>query len=125
MYGRNGVDKLNVFFAVVLLILGVVSIFVHDTARLVIQVLEAVVFILFLFRFLSKDISRRQKENERFVKLTSSVEKYCRRKYRQLTDKNYKYFKCPKCSATLRVPRHRGNVTVTCPVCRNKFDKKT
>lgn len=125
MYGRNGVDKLNVFLAVVLLCLGIVSVFVRDTARLIIQVIETVVFILFLFRFFSRNISKRQKENDKFVQIITPVRKYFKFKYRQLTDKNFKYFKCPKCSATLRVPRNRGSVTVTCPVCKNKFDKKT
>lgn len=125
MYGRNGVDKLNLFLAILLLILAIISAFLFGTARLVIQLIETVIFALFLFRFLSKNIYKRRAENDKFIKIATPVEKYFKLKYRQLTDKNFKYFKCPKCSATLRVPKHRGSITVTCPVCGNKFDKKT
>jgi hypothetical protein len=125
MYGRYGVDKLNLFLAVVLLVLAVVSAFVTGTARLVIQVIETLIFVLFLFRFLSKNTFKRRTENDKFMKIVKPAEKYFNVKYRQLTDKNFKYFKCPKCSATLRVPKNKGSITVTCPVCRNKFDKKT
>jgi hypothetical protein len=125
MYGRYGTDKLNVFLAVFLLILGIVSIFVTGVARLVIQILETLVFIVFILRFLSKNTARRRAENEKFLKIFTSVEKFFKLKMRQAKDKNFKYFKCPKCSATLRVPRKKGNITVTCPVCNNKFDKRT
>jgi hypothetical protein len=125
MYGRYGADKLNVFLAIFLVFLGIVSIFVWGYVRLAVQIIEFIIFALFLFRFLSRDISRRRTENDKFVKISAPIEKIFKLRFKQLSDKDYKYFKCPKCSASLRVPKRRGNITVTCPVCRNKFDKKT
>lgn len=36
----------------------------------------------------------------------------------------HKYFLCPNCKQTVRVPRGRGQITITCPKCKQKFDKK-
>lgn len=124
MYGRYGIDKLNVFLAVLLIVLTVVSVFLKDTPRYILQVFYTIGYVLFLFRYFSKNINKRRAENEKFQKITASGKKYFKFKYRQMTDRDFKYFKCPKCSATLRVPKRKGNITVTCPVCKNKFDKK-
>ncbi|MEG1066114.1 MAG: hypothetical protein RSD85_01035, partial [Erysipelotrichaceae bacterium] len=39
--------------------------------------------------------------------------------------KDYKYFKCPQCKKNVRVPKGHGNITITCPQCGTKFDKKS
>ena len=36
-----------------------------------------------------------------------------------------RYFRCPNCSSTLRVPKGKGKICITCPVCRKEFIKKT
>jgi LSD1 subclass zinc finger protein len=32
--------------------------------------------------------------------------------------KTHRYFNCPTCHNTLRVPRGRGEIRVSCPVCK-------
>ena len=39
--------------------------------------------------------------------------------------KRYNDFKCPNCKQELRVPRGRGEITVTCPKCKQSFDRKS
>ena len=33
----------------------------------------------------------------------------------------YQYFFCSKCRQKLRVPKGKGKIEITCPVCRNQF----
>ena len=40
-----------------------------------------------------------------------------------LTQKQYKHVQCPRCHRTLRVPRGRGKIEITCPHCHVAFDK--
>ncbi|HAN21891.1 MAG: hypothetical protein A2Y15_06205 [Clostridiales bacterium GWF2_36_10] len=122
MQGRYGTDKLNIFLSVILVILWIIDIFVTNT---ILYGIQLIVFALFLLRFLSRNTYKRRKENEKFVNIAAPITKLFKNKMRQLKDKDNKYFKCPKCSANLRVPKNRGSITVTCPVCKHKFDKKT
>ena len=39
--------------------------------------------------------------------------------------KNYKITKCPNCGQKLRLPRKKGNIVVTCKRCLHKFDFRT
>ena len=36
-----------------------------------------------------------------------------------------KYFRCPNCKQMVRVPRGRGKITITCPTCKQQFDRKS
>lgn len=49
--------------------------------------------------------------------------KYIKNKIYQ--KKHYKIVKCPSCSQSLRLPRKKGNIVVTCKKCSYKFDLKT
>jgi hypothetical protein len=122
MQGRYGNDKLNIFIAFILIFLGIISFFPHNY---ILNIIQLIVFALFFLRFFSRNIYKRQSENKKFMKLAAPVEKYVKNLMRQLKDRDNKYFKCPKCSANLRVPRNRGLITVHCPVCKHSFDKTT
>lgn len=78
------------------------------------------------FRGFSKNKYKRQDELDKYLRLKAGFVKQWR--FRRLVFKERKdfvYFKCPKCRAILRVPRHRGEIIVTCRECKAKFDKKT
>lgn len=122
MQGRHGNDKLNIFLYVILIILFIIDLFINNS---IMYIVELIFFALLMFRFFSKNSYKRYKENEKFINISAPFTKLFKSKIRQIKDKNNKYFKCPKCSATLRVPKNRGKITVTCPVCKHKFDKKT
>lgn len=40
-------------------------------------------------------------------------------------EKLIKYLKCPHCHQYLRVPKGKGEITVTCPSCHQQFDQRT
>lgn len=121
MYGRYGVDQLGNFLFISYIILFVISLFVPYIGFLCYALI-----IYSLFRMFSKQIYKRQAENEWFLSKTTEIRKFFNRqknkwKYR----KTHKYLKCPHCHQYLRVPKGKGNITITCPTCHQQFDKRT
>ena len=45
--------------------------------------------------------------------------------FSRLTDKQYRYFRCPGCRQVVRVPRGKGKINIRCPKCSRQFIKKT
>ena len=39
--------------------------------------------------------------------------------------KDYKFFTCPSCKTTLRVPRGHGKIKIVCRKCGNTFTGKS
>lgn len=123
--GRYGNDHLGFALVVFMFILGIVSIFTEGWAGAVIWVLQTAVLVIVLLRMMSRNFSARRRENEKFLAVWSRVKNWFSRFFKRFTDRSHKYFKCPRCSATLRVPRGHGSITVTCPRCAHKFDKRS
>lgn len=118
-YGRNGVDSLNKFIFVIYMILFVVSIFIKLP---VIAVLELMITLIFFYRFFSRDISRRSKENQKYLKFQNKITgkfKLTKRKWKDRKTNIYK--KCPKCKTVLRLPLKKGRHICACPKCNNEF----
>lgn len=81
---------------------------------------------LCIFRTFSKNITKRSMENYKFAMFMSPVYSWFKRLQRSIRDsKTHKYYKCPSCKATLRLPKGKGKILITCPKCRNEFTKKT
>jgi hypothetical protein len=79
-------------------------------------------------RAFSRNIGMRRFENQKFLAIRNRLKmkfKGVSSAFSRLKDRKHKYFKCPKCKSRLRVPRGRGLITVTCPRCNNRFDKKS
>lgn len=112
-YGRH--DRLNIALLVSGLVLCIIGMFVDLWWMDMILTLGSyALLILSLVRFFSRNTYKRYQENHRFLMLVD-----------QLKDRNNRYFKCPKCSQLVRVPRGKGKISITCPKCREKFIKKT
>jgi hypothetical protein len=78
------------------------------------------------FRVLSKNISKRYQENVRFMKLWNPTKNWILKKVNRLRDmRTHRYYKCPKCSQTLRVPKGKGKIRIFCPICKSEFRKKS
>lgn len=115
MMGRYGHDRLNVALLVVGLIMTVISMFVRVKLVVLVTTLLSYVFlILALIRCFSRNTYKRYNENRRFLLLVD-----------RLKDRSNRYYSCPKCRQTIRVPRGKGKIAITCPKCREKFIKKT
>lgn len=39
--------------------------------------------------------------------------------------REYRFFRCPQCSVTTRVPRGKGKIRIICPRCGNSFVRRT
>ena len=126
MAGRNGNDQLNMFLLGVDVVLLLVSTLLRDT--LVPWPYIAVLALLgyAYFRMLSKNLPRRREENGKFIRARyrlSAALKVRREKWVQRKD--YKFFTCPSCKTTLRVPRGHGKIKIVCRKCGNSFTGKS
>ena len=118
MYGRNGVDALSNFLIRISFIFLIPTLFTKGYLRLAFLVLFWVTVILSYFRIFSKNIYKRQQENNWFINKTNYY------KMRISQRKQYKFFDCPKCHTHSRVLKGAGNITSTCKKCGYQFDKK-
>ncbi len=120
MWGRCGVDQLNVFLlcvSVVLCILGFVLSLMGKAAAVLGAVLNLLAYVLlfwYIFRLLSRNLERRALENRRYLIWKSRI-----------TDGKNRYYRCPNCKQTVRVPRGRGKICIKCPKCGEKFIRKS
>ena len=123
MTGRYGPDHLNIALVLVSLLLYLVNFFTG--VRLLLYFSYALLA-LSVFRMLSRNIQRRRKENDRFIRYWWPIKTKLKRVVEKTKSrKTHKFFKCPSCSNTLRVPRGKGKLQITCPKCGERFVKKT
>ena len=119
MYGRYGSDNMNNVILITALVLSLVLNILGVPGN----VLLLAALIYTTYRMFSRNIYARLRENEVFMRIWSEVPnffKLCRNKWRDR--RTFRYIKCKKCKNTLRLPRGKGEITVTCPVCKHKFD---
>jgi hypothetical protein len=133
--GRYGVDTLGIVLVFLALMLSRINI---------VWIIGAGIFIYSLFRMLSKDTNKRFQEQQKFntflqklMKMFSRESMFFRKLFKSLQSKysynkmtfqqrkQFEFFKCPKCKKNLRLPKNKGKLQVTCPVCSFEFIKKT
>ena len=115
MAGRYGTDKLNTTILGVGLAVCLITMFVSVWPfNLILTAISYGLMFWAMFRCLSRNTYKRYQENRKFLKI-----------FDQLKDREHRYFDCPKCRQTVRVPRGKGKIAITCPKCREKFVKKT
>lgn len=125
MAGRNGNDQLNIFLLVVDVVLIVLST-IWKSASGVLYPLVLVLLVYIYFRMFSRNVYKRREENGKYMRLKYKVDAALRlRKERWVQRKDYKFFTCPSCRTSLRVPRHRGKVKIVCRKCGTSFFGKT
>ena len=125
MQGRYGPDDLYKGCLILYLILLVLNIFIRSaTASHIISCLLTLLVIWVFFRFFSKNISARQRENAKYLILKNKVKNSFGIFKKRFSDKNHVYRKCPSCKATLRFPRKKGTHDAVCPKCKNKIKVK-
>lgn len=125
MYGRHGSDQLSLALFILSLILYGIGNFQMGAAQVVLCLLSVALLAYSLFRMLSRNHDKRWAENQKFLSLMQPVTQWLSRARSRWSDrKAYHYFHCPKCGASLRVPRGRGKICITCPVCKKEFVRK-
>lgn len=117
MAGRYGTDKLNQWMlgaAIVLMVLGLIGSRTGSAVLAAAGVLAYVPLIWSIVRMYSRNIEARRRENAAFQRFLT-----------RLKDRGHRYFTCPKCRQTVRVPRGRGKISIRCPKCGEQFVKKS
>lgn len=123
MQGRYGADALSRFTLCVYLGLSAVILFVkNDAVRLILQGITTTLCVWIFFRMLSRNVTRRQAENARYLTAKRRVREcvFLQRnkwKYR----KTHVYRKCPHCGVQIRLPRVAGKHRCACPKCGESF----
>lgn len=119
MVGRYGVDQLSM----ALLLLGLILMIVTLPFKwLLIRLLSILPIILCYYRIFSKKIYQRQQENFKFIRFYTPIVKKIKLIQKRFKErKTHRYFKCPTCKQMLRVPKGKGNISITCPKCKNDF----
>ena len=115
MIGRYGPDHLSIALIIIAFILSLLNAFLLHTPILYISYL---VFGLTIYRMLSRNIPRRRAENDKFIRYWWPIKTKIKNIIQKIKDKfKYKYYKCPTCKKKLRVPKGKGKIRITCPVC--------
>lgn len=127
MAGRCGIDQLNKFLSILSLVLMILAVVFNGTRfSRPVWLIAFVLLILVYARMLSRNLYKRSAENTRYLRLRMSVSgKFEMIKVRWTQRKDYKFFTCPTCRTTLRVPRHKGKINIVCKKCGNSFTGKT
>ena len=124
MAGRLGADRLFRFLLAAALILFILSYILPG--GLLLRGLALALAGWGLFRALSRDLAARGRENALYLETKERFLRWCALlKCRWQDRKTHSFFPCPKCGKTLRVPKNRGRVVVTCPVCGWQFERRT
>lgn len=125
---RYGNDELNMTVMAIALLVGIISAFTKGMTFLIFALTQALLLCFWFLRFFSKNRFARNSENQKFLRLCLYFRDFfkgIKPFFKRMTDFEHKYFKCPRCKSRLRVPRGRGIITITCPRCRHRFDKKS
>ena len=144
MQGRNGIDALSRFlnklslgcFIAAILFTFISAVCLRHEALSGASVFRILYFVfygigilltvLWFFRVFSRNVSKRQAENTRFLYRTQRMKSSFYSWKQQLKNsRQYKYFRCPNCRQKLRAPRHKGKIRVTCSKCAHVFITKT
>jgi DNA-directed RNA polymerase subunit RPC12/RpoP len=140
MYGRYGNDHLSRFLMIVALILIVADAIlrliiplgiVRTVVSFSISLAAILLYVLVICRSMSRNIYKRRRENETYLKVSRGVKRFLsmntsrKTKSRNRDDAYYIFRDCTKCGATLRLPRKQGKHSVKCPKCSHSFYVKS
>jgi len=123
MAGRYGFDQMSNGLIVIIIVLMILT---SLTGKSIFASFSFALLIYMYFRVFSKNIYKRQMENQKYMNLFSGLKSKFRTKKKQFEQrKEYKFFHCPACRQTVRVPRGHGRIRITCPKCRAEFEENS
>lgn len=123
MQRRYGADEISYILIAISLILSILSNF--DKLRFL-YFIALIPVVLSIVRSLSRNITARIAEREKYLTMVSPIKSFLKLQQNKYRDrKTHRYFKCKNCKSTLRVPKGRGKISITCPKCNAKITKKT
>ena len=117
MYGRYGTDQLNqtlIIGALVMILVGWLGGKFLAGWLGIFSFLAYFPLIWSIVRMYSRNIEKRRRQNAAYLRFLSAVK-----------DREHRYYRCPRCRQTVRVPRGRGRINIRCPKCGEQFVKKS
>ena len=126
MVGRNGNDQLNLFLYAVDAVLLIAATLIGGQIGRWMWVAVLALLGYIYFRMFSRNLTKRREENGKFLRMLYSVQAGLKiRREKWVQRKDYKFFTCPSCKTTLRVPRGNGKIKIVCRKCGNSFTGKS
>ncbi len=123
MQGRYGADQFSRFLLGACLVLLLLNMF---TGLPLIYLMALALLVYSYFRMFSRNIYKRSEENRKYMEKTDGIRRsFDRMRRRAAQSKDYHIYKCPSCGQKIRIPRGKGKIEITCPNCRNKFQKRS
>ena len=122
MSGRYGSDSFCNFLLALYFVLALVNLFIGSY---IIYLLGASALVYAIFRLMSRNIYKRQRENQWFLKISEKPRGFIKLLSNKWRDrKTHVYKKCPSCKNNLRLPKFPGEHTAVCPCCKHRFNVK-
>ncbi len=136
MYGRYGADELYNFltyFNITLILVNLIftAFMPEGIAKTIVMIIFSIaitgIFFWEIFRMMSKNIAKRRRENERYLKIKMAIKRFFTgntsrgTKTMNRDDASFVFRDCTKCGSTLRLPRRAGKHKVKCPRCSHSF----
>jgi DNA-directed RNA polymerase subunit RPC12/RpoP len=116
MYGRNGVDDC----CRVVIAAAIMAYFFAVIFRQSIWSFISLVLLYYaLFRMLSKNKEKRMLENQKFINYLQAFKLNFEQR------KTHRIFVCNRCGKKVRVPKGKGKIEITCPLCGNRMIRRT
>mgnify|MGYP004447337515 FL=1 len=126
---RCGLDELNNLIMLVGFLYVVAALFTKNKIFLLVG---AAFVILCYLRVFSKNVDKRKRENDFYMRYMGKVvlearllKLMIRMKCKSILDKEYVYFVCDACHQVIRVPKGKNKVNIRCPKCNHTFVKRT
>lgn len=122
MMGRYGMDAFGHFLSIVAMVFLAL-----DLLGIPMGALFALGLLVYAcYRAFSRNISQRSAENQQYLQIKKQIQHwFSTRKQRFLMRNTYRYIRCPGCGQSLRVPRGKGEIIVTCPHCHTRSEQKS
>ena len=126
MAGRNGADAFARFLSIAALVILILSMLIPGYVGTALWVLALGCLIYSYFRIFSKNTAKRYTENAKSLSVKYKITGWFRRKKERIQQsKTHRFYRCPQCGITTRIPKGKGKIKITCPKCGNTFIRKS
>ncbi len=126
MNGRYGVDEYSRFLNTLALITLVLSMLFNNGLSILLWLVAISSLIWSYVRMFSRKTAKRRAENNAYLTVRYKLTcKFTALRQRRQQKKYYRFYKCPKCGITTRVPKGKGQIRITCPKCGEIFQRKS
>ena len=105
MYGRYGADQFSKFLLGLTIALCIISLFVPRRLGSLFSTLILLLIFYTYFRMFSRNIYKRDAENEKYMRILGSWR--------------------PGCGQRIRIPKGHGKIQIRCPKCNATFIRRS